>query len=664
MNHAPATHCRLEYDDASIAWLYLDQRDSDTNTLSSDVLSDLARALDALEGREDLNGLVVLSGKTTGFVAGPSTEELTAIDDLDHVASFIDRGQSLTSRLAALPVPSVALIDGPCLSHGLELALACRYRVAQREDAMLGFPEVRLGLHPCHGGTVRLASLTGAWQALSLLRSGGSVDGDTAAKLGLVDVAASGDASQDAARDLIARDPGRRRPSAWNNFFRLRLIRRFIYKLLDYELQRKPCPAKFPATYAILRLWRDHGAGRIEPRLAAEHDSLIELVQHPGARNLVRAYLLQDRLQQASRSLDVAAPRRVHIFGAGVIGSGVAALLVLHGRRVTVHDPDEQALQGTVARTRKLLEERLAEPADVAGTLAALDTGSGDGEIDDAEFVLEAIDEDADAKRALLGRLEAGLAPDIPIGTATTTLLIEELCRGMDHPERLVGLHFLDPVERQPLVEVVAGERTGEPALAAGQALAAAAGKLALRVRSRPGFLVMRLRLPYMLEGAAMYERPKREVIDGAGLRFGMAFGPLELADAVGLDVCQRLAERLDYPVPAPLRECVAAGRLGQRTGRGFHHWMGGHHVTTGVPPGRHPFGEIAARLIRPVVKEAARCRDERIVAEADLVDVGALFGAGFPAHTGGPLTLSRQPDWEPAYTPEPSVSQQGRGRG
>jgi 3-hydroxyacyl-CoA dehydrogenase/enoyl-CoA hydratase/3-hydroxybutyryl-CoA epimerase len=259
--------------------------------------------------------------------------------------------------------------------------------------------------------------------------------------------------------------------------------------------------------------------------------------------------------------------------------------------------------------------------------------------VDDAELVIEAIGEDIADKQSLLGNLEGTLGKDTVIATTTSTLSIEELCRTLDRPDRLIGLHFFHPVQQMPMVEVVAGEQSSERAVAVGQALVAAAQKLALRVRGGPGFLILRLQLPYMLQGASGYHRSRREIIDAAGRKFGMAHGPLELADAVGLDVCQRLAEQLDYPVPDELRERVEAGRLGRRTGQGFHDWRGGRRVTGGVPPGRHPFKEIGRELIDPLLEEAVRCRDEQVVADGDLVDVGALFGAGFPAYTGGPLT-------------------------
>ncbi|MDZ7842640.1 MAG: 3-hydroxyacyl-CoA dehydrogenase NAD-binding domain-containing protein [Gammaproteobacteria bacterium] len=639
MNTQSRPNCRLEYDDEGIAWLYLDRRDADTNTLSLTLLNELSGALEELEQKRDLRGMVLLSAKSEGFVDGPSTEELETIDDEDRVRKLIECGQSVTGRIAALPVPTVAMIHGNCLNGGLDLALACRYRLAKRAGARLGFPDVRLGLHPAYGGTARLPDVVGYWQALELLRDGGSMVASRAVKLGLVDAVAAEDSLRDEACDLIRRNPGPHCPARWNLLLRASIIRRVIYKVLDYELSRKPCPENFPGTYAILRLWRDHAGKPMAQRLAAERNSFVALTHQPASRNLVRTYLLQNRLRTEALSLDVPVPRCVHVFGAGVIGAGVAALLAAHDREVTLHDPSEEALQAAEAGARKIFAERLGDEEAVAEAGNRLHLDADGNGIGDAELVIEAIGEDMAAKQSLLGDLETALGKDTVIATTTSTLSIEELCRTMDWPQRLIGLHFLDPVQQMPMVEVVAGEQSSERAVAAGQALIASVHKLALRVRSGPGRLVLRLELPYMLQGASGYHRTRREIIDAAGRKFGMAHGPLELADAVGLDVCQCLAEQLGYPVPDELRERVEAGRLGRRTGQGFHDWHGGRRVSIGVPPGRHPFKELARELIDPLLKEAVRCRDEQVVADGDLVDVGALFGAGFPAYTGGPLT-------------------------
>ena len=641
-------NCRLEYDEEGVAWLYLDCADASTNTVPMRVLRDLTHAVEELEARDGLKGLVILSAKQAGFVAGASNDELEVMDDLEHVDSLMQWGHSVMGRIASLPVPTVALIHGHCLGSGLELALACRYRVAEAgTNTALGLPDVKLGLHPCHGATARLPVLIGAWQALNMLTSGASVDAARALKLGLVDRVAPMEELRNAARELLRRDPGRHYPGIWTRSLLWAPMRWLIYQIRDSQMRRGEASIEnFPATYAMLRLWRDHGGGGLTRRLKAERESLLRLISEPGALNLVRTYLLQDRLRRDARGQQVPFPGSVHVFGAGEIGAGVAVLLALHGREVTLVDADENALQRVDRRAEALWRQRLGEGDALEAARARLSTTTEAEGLGQAEFIVEAIQEDPAAKKTLYASLEEAVPDEAVIASTTSTLLIEELAADMTRPERLIGMHFFRPVERMPVVEVVAGADSSDRAVASGQVVGLAMDKLPLPVRSKPGFLINRLQLPYMLKGAEMYERARREIIDTAALRFGMPIGPLEMADSVGLDVCLHLAERLGYPVPEQLRERVEAGQLGLSTGQGFHDWKRGRRVTASVPPGNHAMQGIAEDLVVPIVREAQRCLDEGVVADADLVDVGALFGSGFPAYTGGPLTLKREKGW------------------
>ncbi|MFV8834187.1 3-hydroxyacyl-CoA dehydrogenase NAD-binding domain-containing protein [Aquisalimonas sp. APHAB1-3] len=648
-------HCRVEYDADGIAWLTLDVAGEATNTVPMAVLAELSELLDDIAARPDLRGMVLRSAKPSGFVAGASNDELAAMGDLDRVASLIDLGQTVTTRLYGLKVPTVAAIHGHCLGSGLELALGCRYRVADEGAATsLGLPDVRLGLHPCYGATARLPSVVGSWRALELMTSGRSVDAAAAKQLGLIDAAVPAESLADTARDFIARDPGRHRPRIWSQMVRFGPARWITYRYLDAQLQRQARPENFPATYAILRLWRRAAGRRLRERVRAERESLLALIRKPSALNLVRTYLLQDRLRREARQLDVTVPQVIHVIGCGAIGAGLAAVLAAHGRQVTVHEENESALEGLHQRAETVFQQRLADPALLEEARGRLQVASGVDTMAEADMVIEAIDEDAEAKRVLYAALEEVLAPDAVIATTTTTLMIDDLASEMRHPERLTGFHCFHPVERMTMVEVVSGSGTGESALARTQALAAALDKLPLRVRSAPGFIVNRLKLPYMLKAAGIYERARREVIDGAALDFGMPIGPLEMADAIGLDVCIAMAEALGRTVPDKLRELVDAGHTGMASGKGFHDWKHGRRVSASVPPGgEQDFPSLARELINPIVEEAVRCSEEGLVADDDMVDVAALFGAGFPAYTGGPLTLRRVWGMDtPLYTP------------
>lgn len=648
-------HCRLDYDEDGIAWLELDAADAATNTVHMAVLAELSEVLDGIAARPDLRGLVLRSAKPSGFVSGASADELAAMGDIERVAELIDLGQKVTSQLYGLKVPTVAVIHGHCLGSGLELALGCRYRIADEASATsLGLPDVRLGLHPCYGATARLPSVVGSWRALELLTSGRTVDASMARKLGLIDAAVPADALTEAALDIIRRDPGRHRPRIWSQMVRFGPARWITYRYLDAQLQRQARPENFPATYAILRLWRRSAGKRLRERFLAERESLLALIRKPSALNLVRTYLLQDRMRREARELPVIAPQDVHIVGCGAVGAGLAALLAAHGRQVTVHETDPTALETLQRRTEPVFRQRLANPGFIEEARARLHVAESLESIGEAGFVIEAIHDDPDAKRALLASIEAHLPTDTVIASTTTALLLEDLARDMKHPERLTGFHCFLPIERMTMVEVVAGPQSAETPLAVTQALAAVLDKLPLRVHSSPGFIVNRLKLPYMLKAAEIYERARREVIDGAALDFGMPIGPLEMADAIGLDVCVSMAEQLGLDVPDRLRQLVNAGHTGLASGTGFHDWKRGRRVTASLPPGgERAFPELARTLINPVVEEAVRCSDEGLVADDDLVDFAALFGAGFPAYTGGPLTLRRERGMDaPLYQP------------
>lgn len=645
--------CRVERDYNGVAWLWLDCADAATNTLPMSTLGDLHNAIDAVKRFHGLRGLIIGSAKPAGFVAGADTGELGRMHDHQHVRALMKEGHALTQRIAKMRVPTVALIHGHCLGSGLELALACRYRVVdEAASTALGLPDVRLGIHPCHGATARLPVVVGAWRALDLLISGRSVDPVEASRMGLVDATVPRDDLADAGLRLLRHDPGEHRPGLAVRALNLLPARWLVYQIHNSRLQREARPENFPATYALLRLWRDAGGASTEGRMEAERRSLIDLISQPSALNLVRTYLLQNRLKREARSLNVDLPATVHVRGSDGVATGVAGLLALHGRGVVVHAADDGTLASLREQADALFRARLGDDEPVRAAQERLVIRSDDEGLESSGLVIETGPDDPQARSAALADLETRVPAECIIAATTVTCLVESLASGMTQPQRLVGVHFFPPVERMPLVEVVVGQGTGEAAVQTGQALVAAMDKLPIRVASTPGFLVNRMQLPYILEGAKRYERARREIIDTAALRFGMPIGPLELADSLGLDVCKELAEKLDYPVPEPLGDLVAAGHLGQWHGRGFHDWKRGRRVTASVPPGEHMFEALARELIGPLVTEAARCRDEGVAADADLVDTAALFGAGFPAYTGGPLTFLRERGWgddEPA---------------
>jgi len=637
-------HCSVEHDADGIAWLTLDVQGEQANTLSTVVIAGLEQALATLEATEHLRGLVIQSAKK-GFIAGANVTELSQLEDAAAAGELVARGQALMDRIAALPMPTVAMIRGHCLGGGLELALACRYRIADRHPGTrLGLPEVRLGIHPGFGGTVRLPDLIGAPAALNLMLSGHSIDGRAAQRQGLVDYALSPWQLEAAARDLIHRDPGHKPVPAWKRALAHAPARPLLRRWMEHQVRQRARRAHYPAPYTMLNLWSRHGGEPAARRLHAERNSLTRLIEDASVANLIRVFRLQDRLKHNARRGEVAIPERVHVIGAGTMGGDIAAWLALNGRRVTLVDERDEAIAATLKRARQLFEKRLKRPELVTEALDRLIPDPKDRGAASADLVIEAIVEDLEAKRGLFARLESRVRADTVLATNTSSISLEQLAEGLDQPQRLIGLHFFNPVAKMPLVEIVAGANSDDASLDRGQALMAAADKLPLRVRSGPGFLVNRLLMPYMLDAATRYANAtQREAIDAAAKRFGMPMGPLELADSVGLDVCLAaadvMADAQALPIPDLLRERVRQGQLGRKSGQGFYVYDHKGKPDRGkVTLSSTELDRLGRDLVEPLLAEAERCRDEGVVADGDLVDAGAVFGTGFAPFRGGPL--------------------------
>ena len=636
-------HWRRTVDDG-VCWLTLDKAGSGANTLSSEVLKELAVELDALRA-SSIRGLVFESGKRNGFILGADVKEFAALRDASHATAMAARGQELLGRIAALEVPTVAAIDGFALGGGLELALACDYRIAvDSYERTLGLPEVQLGIHPGFGGSVRAVQILGPPLALDLMLTGRSLSPHEAVKHGLVDRVVAREQLRTAAIDLVTRRPAPRR-APWHlallNSFPLR---RVVAARVRADLRRRARLEHYPAPYAIVDLWERYGAHG-EQAFRAEAESIGRLLVTQTGRNLVHVFELRERLRNlAPKDSRV---RHVHVVGAGTMGGDIAAWCALKGLEVTLQDRAQQFVDPALARARELFAKRLRAPgeAEAAGKRLRVDLAAA--EIASADLVLEAIVEKADAKRGLFTDLEPRLAPTALIATNTSSIQLETLASSLQRPERFVGLHFFNPVASLPLVEVIRGEPTSDETMSAAMSFVTRIGKLPLPCRSAPGFLVNRLLTPYMLEALyAHVDGHSLESIDAAAKAFGMPMGPVELADRVGLDVALHVAEILSSvlatPTPELLKAKVAKGELGVKTGRGFY-----SYDADGKPikerSGVSADDDLADRLLLPLINEAVACLHEGVVADADLVDAGVVFGAGFAPFTGGPIRYARK---------------------
>ena len=635
---------RLDTDADGIAWLGADRAESSTNVLSTRVLEELGEILAQFE-RALPKGVVLYSCKSAGFIAGADIDEFPSIQSEQQAYDLTSRGHELLHRLEALACPTVAVLNGFTLGGGLELALACDWRLAHESwRRCIGLPEVKLGLHPGLGGTVRLVRLIGVRDAMPMMLAGKSVTPHQARRMGLVDgLVTSEDWREKATRYVRRAAPVRQMPFV-DRVLSLGLVRPWLARTLAANVARQARRDFYPAPFAMVELWREHGA-RGSAAFDAEARSFASLAVSPTSRNLVRVYGLQEQLKRSGGDKrDVAT--HVHVVGAGVMGGDIAAWCALRGLSVTLQDREMQYIEPALERARKLFEKRLRGPGEAtaaAGRLVADVTGEG---ADQADIIIEAIFEDREAKQALYQSLEPRMTGQAILATNTSSIPIEELAPCLRHPERLVGLHFFNPVAKLPLIEVVGGTNTGDAAAAFASAFSRQIGKLPLPCRSLPGFLVNRILGPYMAEAMVMLgEGLTAAEIDQAAVDFGMPMGPIELADSVGLDVALHVAQILSpvigRPVDAELEARVAAGRLGQKSGEGFYAYEDRKPVRPRIPPDSVD-PEIQERLILAYMNEAVACLADGVVTDPDLVDAGAIFGTGFAPFRGGPLHYAR----------------------
>jgi 3-hydroxyacyl-CoA dehydrogenase/enoyl-CoA hydratase/3-hydroxybutyryl-CoA epimerase len=636
-------HWHYETDSADIGWLTVDKSDSSANVLSGPVLAELDEILERLESKLPA-GVIVHSGKAGGFIMGADIKEFTKIEGAQQAYELVRRGQQVLDRLEALPCPTVAVIEGHALGGGLELAMACDYRIAVDSDKrILGLPEVQLGIHPGFGGTVRTVRLCGVRPAMELMLTGNPVDPGKAARIGLVDRVIGADAWRSTAREFVTNRPARQSAPWQEKLLGFAPLRPLVANVLRKQVAGKARREHYPAPWAIIDLWARYGAQGARA-YDAEARSIAELMCTPTSRNLVRVYFLQNRLKNQAADA-TAAIRHVHVVGAGVMGGDIASWCALQGMTVTLQDREMKYIEPALDRARKLFDKRVRDEKERAATTARLSADVEGRGVADADLVIEAIFEDLDAKQGLYRSLQPGLKADAMLATNTSSIRLEDLRTVLDAPERFIGLHFFNPVAKLPLVELIRCADTSRPVLDRGLAFVRKIGKLPLECASAPGFLVNRILAPYTNEALLMAaDGISLREIDKSAVRFGMPMGPIELLDSVGIDVALHVARLLGAafgrPVPALLQSMVAEKRLGRKSGRGFYQWEDGQAIKP--EEGRPAPADAEDRLILPMLNEAVACLHEGVVDDADLLDAGVIFGTGFAPFRGGPLHYAK----------------------
>ena len=639
---------RFEIDFETIAWAVFDREGESMNSLgrrpTEELAAIIARVEDAAE-KGEVRGLILISGKDN-FIAGADIREFDSMKTDKDVEDALNATIGLFDRIENLRVPVVAAINGFCLGGGLELAMACHYRIATREEGTrLGFPEVKLGIFPGLNGTVRSIELAGAMDAMGIMLTGRMVRPGPARAMGIVDqLVPTHHRLRWAARKAVLQKRKSKGASWWKKLMRKAPLRDYLAKQMRKKTAEKVREEHYPAPFRLIDLFAKFGDSRRRMK-PAETTAFAPLMTSDTARNLRRVFRLTEMLKNEAPK-ELFKPRRVHVVGAGTMGGDIAAWCVVCGMQASLQDLSEEQLDIALARAKKLFKRRLRTKQAVDAAMARLIADKDGKHVSRADVVIEAIVENLEIKQKVFAGLEAKMKPGAILATNTSSLQIEDIAKPLKDPSRLIGLHFFNPVAQLPLVEVIMGVGAREEDVRKGCAFVTAIRKYPLIVKSCPGFLVNRVLAPYMLDGVRRYQEGEpREKIDQAALKFGMPMGPLELSDVVGLDICKHVAETLNLgPVEdSELDRLVKNGKLGKKSGEGFYVWDKGKPKRQKVSFDEDDLETLGNDLVKSMLDECERALAERIVESADHVDAGVIFGTGFAPFRGGPMHYRNQ---------------------
>ncbi len=643
MSQSVFRHWRLHSDMDNVCWLTLDRADEKTNSLSREVLSELEQIVTEVE-QTPPRGLVLQSGKPGSFVVGADVREFEDVTDAAEASESIRQIHQLFNRIEQLPFPVVVTIEGFCLGGGLELALACHYRIAKNTDATrLGFPEVRLGIYPGFGGSARVTQRIGGAKGMEIMLSSRMIRARQAKAMGLVDqlVGEHGELRW-AARAAVLKNRKSRPPGLAARLSNTGPARKLLAGMMRKKTAAKIQPKHYPAPFSLIDAWEQHGDS---PADMMEQEALRvgELITTPSSQGLRRVFWLMELLKAEGKRSDFKA-RRVHVVGAGVMGGDIAAWCVLQGLEVTLQDREMKYIQPALQRADKLFRRKLKTPARVAAAQSRLIADVDGAGVARADVIIEAIFENVEAKQALFRDIEPRMKPDAILATNTSAIPLADIASALQQPGRLIGLHFFNPVAKMPLVEVVYDPATDEGETARGASFCGQINRFPLLTRSSPGFLVNRVLAPYMQKALQIHRERHvpMEALDRAAEDFGMPMGPVELADTVGLDVGLKVMSMLGGDAAsediAALQAMVDEGKLGKKSGQGFYTWKDGRAVKDSDAAAGINLKTLAEELMQPYFDECKACLADGIVANRDVLDAGMVFGTGFAPFRGGPL--------------------------
>lgn len=634
---------RITVDSDRVAWLEFDKPGASANTLSHAAMTDLDAKLNELSKLQP-RAVIVASAKPSGFIAGADIKEFSGLTSAAQAYELIRSGQRVLDRLEQLPCPTVAAIHGFALGGGLELALACRYRIAASDGkTFLGLPEVQLGIHPGFGGTVRAVKLLGPVVAMDLILTGKNIRADQAKQIGLVDRLVPTTELRSAAKQLALAAPPSHRPPFLARLLNVSFLRPLVANKMRKQVQRHAAKQHYPAPYAVIDLWQQHGV-QGGAAYEAEARSIAAMFCTTTSRNLVRVFMLQDRLKNLGGKV-ANKVSHAHVIGAGVMGGDIASWCAARGLQVSLQDRAMEFVQPALERAKTFFEKRYPDVDERRRVTERLHADVEAQQVEQADVVIEAIFENVAAKKELYARLEPKLKPNAILATNTSSIVLESLADDLQDPGRFVGLHFFNPVARMPLVEIIQSRDTRPEVVQAAIAFTRQLDKLPVPCRSAPGFVVNRILMPYLNEAMrAADEGVPLALLDKIATDFGMPMGPIELADIVGLDVCLHvgaiLAQAYSRPQAKIIQSLVEQKKLGKKSGQGFYVWQDGKPLkpaSTGVAS-----ADLEDRLILSMLNESMAVLREQIVEDADLLDAAVIFGTGFAPFRGGPLQYAR----------------------
>ena len=628
-----------------IAWATLDVKGQSQNTLGRAAIEELDTILTAVADgvrAKSVRGLVVMSGKEKSFVAGADIKQF---DDLKTEADVVEAVRAVTEifdRVERMPVPVVVAIHGVCLGAGLEFALACHYRICDREEVTrLGLPEVKLGIIPGLNGFARWVRQSGPLNAMPHMLTGRMLRPSQARAAGIVDqVVPSHHELRWAARNAVMKNRKSKRAAlAWAPLMKFEPARAYIAKRMRKETAAKVREEHYPAPFRLIDLFEKHGGSFVDMK-REETRAFAPLMISEQSHNLRRVFRLSEMLK-AEAPKDGYRPMRAHVVGAGTMGADIAMVCAAEGMEVSLQDVSADAVNKALERAQPFFKKRLRSGLEASKAKARLIADPTGANIHRADVVIEAIYENLDAKKKVFAEIEAKAKPGAILATNTSSLPIEQIAEGLKDPSRLIGLHFFNPVALLPLIEVVRGPQSREEEVRKGAGFATRIGKMPLIVKSSPGFLVNRVLAPYMFDAMKrLAEGTPKEKIDAAAQKFGMPVGPIELADQVGLDVALSVAKILKMPTPEdhPLMRLVEEKKLGKKTGEGFYKWVNDKAEKGTTSFRDQELAELGRALVDPLIDECEKALKEGVVASADHVDAGVIFGTGFAPFRGGPL--------------------------